>query len=176
MQSWHKYSNYRQATSEDGSIAYIITVDGTDVQVNKAIYEEYAAAGRKMKYMELDLKRNRFRQDATGKAVRDENGQPIELPEREVSLDKLIDEDWDYPSLAPSPEDIFVASEFSEEAELHRCLSLLADEERTLITALFFEGMTEAEYAKIQGVKQQSINERKRRILKKLKIFFGSPC
>jgi len=176
MQSWHKYNNYKQVTGSDGSVTYIITVDGTDVEVSEAVYNEYATAGRKMKYMELDLKRNRFQQDVTGKASKDENGQPIVLPEREVSLDKLINEDWNFSASAPSPEDVFVDSEFSEEMELHRCLGLLNDDERMLITSLFFAGMTESEYAKTQGVKQQSINERKRRILKKLKLFFGSPC
>jgi DNA-directed RNA polymerase specialized sigma subunit len=59
------------------------------------------------------------------------------------------------------------------EDNLREAVRLLTEDERALIGALFFAnggaGMTEREYAKLKGVSQQSVNERKRRILGKLK-------
>ena len=124
-----------------------------------------------MEYMESDLKRDRVQQDENGKKVFDENGNPIMLPEREVSLDKLIDEDWDYASSEPTPEEV-VGKRFEMEL-LNNCLDLLKTEERELVDALFFSnggvGMTEREYAAVSGIPQKTINDRKLRILSKLK-------
>ena len=176
MQNWQKYRNFRKTENTDGSFTYTIKVDGEMVEVNEELYTAYASAGYKMENTEIGSKRDRVLQDANGKAVRDEHGQPVILPEREVSLNKLIDEGWDYPQSASSPEAIFFAAAFSEDAELSRCLALLTDGERALVNALYFEGLTETEYGNRLGVKQQSINERKLRILKKIKKFWGQPC
>ena len=176
MQNWRKYRNFRRYKNADGSYTYIITVDGEKVEVSKELYREYASASRKMEYMEHDLKRDRVLQDADGKAVLDGNGQPVELPEREVSLDKLIDEDWDYPSFEPSPEDVAFAFGDLEHEELRRCIALLTDDEQALIHALFFEDMTEEAYAEAQGITRQGVNKRKLKILKKIKSLWGKGC
>ena len=173
MQNWQKYRNFRKKENADGSFSYTITVDGENVEVSAEIYEAYAQGGYKMENMELGLKRDRINRDSGGKTLKDENGQTMVLPEREVSLDKLVEADWEYPSSEASPEVLFLASEFSEEAELYRCLALLADEERTLVEALFFEGLTETEYGRKIGIKQQNVHKRKVRILKKIKNFWG---
>jgi DNA-directed RNA polymerase specialized sigma24 family protein len=126
---------------------------------------------RKMEYEEYDLKRDRTLQDADGKPVLDKNGQPVTLPEREVSLDRLMYEDWDFPSDEPSPEDILIRR--MEYGELYRCLDMLRPGERALIDALYFsnddKGMAEREYAEISGIPQKTINDRKARIFAKLK-------
>ena len=167
MQSWKKYVNYRKRENADDLYTYIITVDDEDMEVSKEIYEVYAVGDRKMRYMELDLKCDRVLQDADGRAVLDANGQPIVLPEREVSLDQLISEDWEFPSSAPSPEDA-VMERFEIDA-LYSCLDLLETDERALIDALFFDGLTEREYSAKTGIPQKTINDRKQRILRKLK-------
>ena len=169
MKKWQQYVNYRKIKGEDGAEIFIITVDGVDVAVSEEIYREYAATARKMKYMELDLKRDRFLQGAFGKTVKDDNGQSVALPEREVSLDKLLDEDWDYPSCEPSPEGIFMGR--ADLDTLNQSLDELKPEERELISALFFKGMTEREYSKQTGIPQKTINDRKNRILRKLRNF-----
>jgi len=166
MEKWHKYKNYRKIES-DGISTYIITVGHMDVQVSEDVYREYATSSRKMKYMELDLKCDRVLQDKNGKMVRDEKGCSVILPEREVSLNKLYDEGWDYPSAMPSPEDEVL--DCLETKALHNCLDLLTSDEQSLINALFFEGMTEREYSKKSGIAQKTINDRKHRILGKLK-------
>jgi len=167
MQNWHKYRNYRKIQNSDSSYTYIITVDGENVEVSEAIYIAYAKGGRKMEYMERDLKRDRTLQDENGKAVMCKNGLPIILPEREVSLDKLVHEDWEFSSSAPSPED--AAMKQFEMDELHHCLGLLDANERELINALFFDGLTIREYAALTGRGKSSIDRHKIKILGKLK-------
>ena len=151
-------------------------MDGEDIEVSEEIYREYAKIGRKIEYIEFDLKRNRVLQDADGKAVIGRDGLPVILVEREVSFDKLIDEDWEFSSSVQSPEDIFIEAECSEISELHRCVALLTEEEQALIKALFFDGLTEQEYAETLGVKQQAVHKRKKRILEKIKNFFSKGC
>ena len=53
--------------------------------------------------------------------------------------------------------------------ELRRCLALLDEPDRQLIHALYFEGLSEREYAKRVGVPQRTINDRRHRALRKLK-------
>ena len=176
MKFWKKYSNYRKHENADGTFTYTIIVDNVSVEVSETTYNEYATASRKMKYIEHDIKCDRVLQNEKGKAVLDENGLPILLPERERSLDRLVEEDWDFPSNDPSPEEIVINAGESDEAELHRCIALLTDDEQALIKALFFKGLTEKSYAEMLGVKQQSVNERKLRLLKKIKNIWGQPC
>ena len=120
-----------------------------------------------MERMEFGIKCDRFLKDANGNAVRDGNGSLITLPEREVSLDKLIDEDWDFESSEPIPEDVVIGQ--LEMEHLHMCLALLDVDERALIDALFFEGMTEREYAKVLGISKTALHYRKVKILAKIK-------
>lgn len=166
MQNWQKNRNYRKLKNPDGSFIYLIKAEDKYVSVSKEVYTIYAQSERQLEYIELDQKRDRVLQDANGKAVLDQNGQPIILPEREVSLDKLMAEDWDYPSSAPSPESVVLNQ--LEIAALHQSLSSLETEERALIEALFFEGLTERAYSEQSGIPQKTVNDRKNRILKKL--------
>ena len=53
--------------------------------------------------------------------------------------------------------------------KLFDCLSMLTEDERELINAIFFYGMTEREYAVQKGVYHNAIHKKKIRILKKLK-------
>ena len=53
--------------------------------------------------------------------------------------------------------------------KLHSCLPLLTDEEQELIYALFFGEKTEREWSAETGIPQKTINNRKRKILLKLK-------
>lgn len=53
--------------------------------------------------------------------------------------------------------------------KLRSALSLLSEDERSLINAIFFCGLSEREWSKASGIPQKTINDRKRRILAKLK-------
>lgn len=167
MLNWRKYRNFRKVKHPDGYYTYTITVDGTEVKVSKEIYKAYATLSRKMEYMEYDLKRDRVLQDVNGNIVTDEYGLPSILPELEVSLEKLIDEDWDFPDSETLMEDVVIRN--MEFTELHHRLESLIDNERDLIQALYFDGMTEREYSSLCGIAQKTINDRKHRILHKLR-------
>lgn len=69
--------------------------------------------------------------------------------------------------LAKSVEEQVIAAEMS--AKLHTCLALLLPEERELIRAIFFEDKSERKLSQEISVPQKTINDRKRRILRKLK-------
>ncbi len=69
-----------------------------------------------------------------------------------------------------SCEDIAASVERSlMQKKLAECLSKLTDEERDLINAIFFNNMTERDYAAQKGVYHNAIHKKKIRILKKLK-------
>ena len=167
MKNWQKVRNYRKHKNADGTVNYVITADGADVDVSADEYIDYSRIGRKMEYMECDLKRNRSAQDEKGRAVVDGNGLSVELPEREVSLEKLISEGWDFPSSEPPPEDAVIKK--LEIEALHNCIDTLNADERALIDALFFDGLTERGYSQKTGIAQKTINDRKHKVLKKLK-------
>ena len=169
MQNWRKNRNFRKIENADGSFTYIVTVEGGKVEVSEEVYTAYAQGGYKMENMEFGIKNDRILQDADGRAVRDEHGNPVILPEREISLEKLIGEDWEFPSSEPSAEDVVLAR--LEIEVLHSCLDLLGADERELIGALFLDGLTEREYSVRTGIPQKTINDRKRRVLEKLEKF-----
>lgn len=52
---------------------------------------------------------------------------------------------------------------------LRRNLTQLSQDEFELINALFYKGFSEREWSEISGIPQKTINDRKKRILKKLK-------
>lgn len=171
MKNWQKQRNYKKHVNPDGSFTYIIIIDEQDVEVTESVYREYAKSARKMEYMESDLKRDRVKKDSKGKKILDENGNPIKLPEREVSLEKLINEKWDFPALTLSPEDALIQK--TEYETLYSYLALLNKSEYALIHALYFKNMTEREYSEKSGIPQKTINDRKKRILRKLKNYFS---
>jgi len=167
MQNWQKNRNFRKHRNTDGSVIFVITVNGEKIEVSEAVYSAYAEGGYKMEHMEHSVKNSRILQDSNGIAVRDEHGNALLLPEREVSLEKLLDENWDFLSSEPSPEDE-VMERIQIEA-LHEYLEILDANERALINALFFDGMTEREYSAKTGIPQKTINDRKFKVLGKLK-------
>lgn len=58
--------------------------------------------------------------------------------------------------------------------KLRKCLSQLMAEERELITAVFFEGLSERKVSEVIGVPQKTINDRKHQILFKLRKLMES--
>ena len=85
-------------------------------------------------------------------------------------MDKLIDEDWEFPADEPSPEDTLIRNSIYE--QLYRYLGYLNGDERELIQALYFEEMSIREYAELIGESKSSVDRQKTKILEKLKNFF----
>ncbi len=81
------------------------------------------------------------------------------------STHMLMDGNWIYPSSNPSAEDDAINR--LDISALRVSLDLLDVNERALINALFFDGLTEREYSTQTGIAQKTINDRKHRILKK---------
>ncbi|SPF54693.1 RNA polymerase sigma factor, sigma-70 family (fragment) [Candidatus Desulfosporosinus infrequens] len=56
---------------------------------------------------------------------------------------------------------------------LYSAFKTLAEEEQALTEALFYEGMTEREYAESIGVSQPAVFHQKRKILAKIRKMLG---
>ena len=151
MQYWQKDRDYRKCINADGSVSYIITVDGVDVEVSSKVYRVYSQVDRRERYcceredgLLLSLER---------------------LDEDGVPLGNMMSQ------RVPSAEDI-VLHRLLTQAALD-ALSRLTPEEQRLIRAVVMEGMPEQVYADVLGVSQVAVHKRKHRLLKKLLQLMG---
>ena len=128
---------------------YYIHVPGALVEVSEDIYFAY--------YQEKRRGRTLREKDERNGAVSYDGLDTPELTGQEMIPDRD----------AVSVEDAALANILRE--KLHRCLALLDEPDRQLIQALYFEGLSERKYAKRVEIPQQTISDRKRRILARLK-------
>lgn len=115
---------------------------------------------RSLQYLEYDLKVERFVLDETKQVA-------FFIPSREDSLERLIDADAQFVDKETNVEEM--AIKVVMVGQLKERLELLSADELEIIHALFYQGLTEREYAKNVGIPQKTINDRKARILRKLK-------
>lgn len=134
---------------------YIIK-NGKAVEVSEEIYEYLIRSDRHIRYVEKDLKRNKY-------IVDNENEKTLVIPKREQSLDRLTELGKDFADSTSDFQDNTIRKIMLEQA-----LAKLSDEERYLITQLFYFGRTERELAVELHQTQQNINKIKHRILCKL--------
>ena len=121
---------------------------------------------RKMEYMEVDLKREGFRQNLEAMIAEF-------IPSREDSYERLQDEEKaEFLLDEPTPEDKAIHNDELE--RLHRAMEKLKPEERALIHSLFYEQISEAALAEETGITQQGISWRLHQILAKLKNFMNT--
>lgn len=138
---------------------YVIKVEGKLVEVSPEVYYAYFRMDRQERGQEEKKQRN---------AV--------------VSYDALDTEEMTgadaIPDLiVPSLEQQIMTREIYD--ALRRAVEALPKAERELIKAIYFEGMTEANYAKVSGMSQTGVSYRLRKILSKLKLLLdimGSFC
>lgn len=159
MEKWQESRNYRRIKNENGEvIANIITVDGVDVEVTEEVYLAYSQMDRRERYLMEDA--------PTGKLL---------------SLDQMKEDgvqlDYVGADATPSAEDSFLKTEDAEETEkmadmLLGALISLKDEDRQLITALFYDHVSTRAYAGRIGVTQHAVIKRRDRILRDMKKFF----
>lgn len=115
---------------------------------------------RKMQYQEFDLKMER--------TLIDQGSQTVTIiPSREDSLERLLEQNVQFEEKADSAEEQALRN--IQIQQLHRGLSLLAEDERLLIEQIFFEERTERELALEYGLSQKGINKRKKKILERLR-------
>lgn len=124
------------------------------------IIEVLVKSDRKMEYLQYDLKVERYRIDHA-------KGTVTYIPSREDSFDRLLDEHRQFAADAEDVEDAAVKSVMIE--KMLACLKLLDPEEQELITQLFFKNKSERRLSAETGIAQRTINDRKVKILGKLK-------
>lgn len=156
MKKWKRNVNHYRKKNADGVVTgWIIRIDGKDIPVSQEVYQAYAQGNRKERYM-FD-----------------------ERPAITVlSLEKLVDdevrEDYIGVPCTPSCLENLLSQEEEKTWEKRKALLLpalltLTDEERSLITKLFYDGYTQTELAKELGVNQATVSRRREATLKKLK-------
>ncbi len=135
---------------------YIIK-NGTAVEVSDEVYKILRKWDRRIKYVEHDLKETRYIIDQKKETVK-------EIPSREDSLDRLTALGFDFENRTAD-----FRESVSDKIMLEQVLAKLSDEERYLITQLFYLGRSERDLAEELGVSQYTVNRNKHKILTKLK-------
>lgn len=131
------------------------------VNIPPEVLDVLKRSDRKMMYMELDLKSERY--------VR-RGGQEIVLPSKERSLELMYEDDAiEFMSNDESTED--QAIQRVRCGHLRDALKKLEPEELALIKALYFKEMGERAYAKEIGLSQKGVNKRRHKVLAKLRGF-----
>lgn len=122
------------------------------------------SSDRKMRYMERELKAGRF--------VADQKKQTVcFIPGRENSLEHMAEVGrQQFIDDCPGPEEQLLRSETLR--QLQTALESLTDPERELIHALYFKQLSERQFSQTVGVSQQTVNNRKWKIIAKLRKFF----
>lgn len=138
--------------ADPSSKRYFLSLHGMLMEVSKETYKDFYGARRRQEYLrECSI----------------ENG--------EISYDLLTTEDL-------KGEDILVdeSQNVGEEAvnriildKLSEAIHCLSDDELEVIYALFYEELTEREYADRKGVYRNAVHKKKVWILTKLKKFMG---
>ena len=135
---------------------YIIK-NGTAVEVSDEVYKILTKWDRRIKYVEHDLKETRYIIDQKKETVK-------EIPSREDSLDRLTALGFDFENRTAD-----FRESVSDKIMLEQVLAKLSDDERYLITQLFYLGRSERDLAEELGVSQYTVNRNKHKILTKLK-------
>ena len=126
-----------------------IRVNGQPVPVTEEVYKAYYKMGRHERYLEeKDAAHGLVHYAALDTA-------------HSTGEEKLPD--WD----SDRVEDVAIRNVMAE--KLRFVLDRLDADERALIDALFYDNKTERQYARETGIPQKTINNRKARILAKLK-------
>ena len=143
------------------SNAKLLWIDSQLVEVSDEVYEVYTKGKRKDRYFTNDLKVEKIR-------VNQEKETVTFIPSREDSLDRLIeDNDQQYADNSETVEDDAVKNVMVE--KLKSVLDELSPDEYELIQALYYRGFSERKWSDETGLPQKTINNRRRKILRKLK-------
>lgn len=124
--------------------SYYISIQGVEIPVSKAVYQEYTRAQWREEKQEQKRKREHSLEwlSEHGAEAAAASGQPLI---DDIVADKLLLE------------------------LLFSALETLTAEERQLIDRLYFDEQTEAAVSKELGVSQVAVHKRKHKILEKLK-------
>ena len=152
-------SLYQYLRSEDGKKKYFDVWQDDD----RAVMVGVEVPPERAKIYESEKRRRRYLS-----AVMEELD--ISITSLDVVLDaesEIVNGEHALPSLSIDIEESLV--EKIEKEELHKAIQKLTKEERVFIKALFFDGYSEREWSRITGIPQKTINNRRRKIIDKLK-------
>ena len=138
---------------------YYLYIDGQAVPVSKQVYRVYQHYERKEEYFSYDLKTEKFQKDTA-----------TFLPSREDSYERLLEQDRQFAAPGKSVEQL--ALKHLEAERIRFCLAQLTDEERKLISLLFYQEKTEQEVGNMLHISHQAVNKRKQALLLKLRKIF----
>lgn len=133
---------------------YYIYVSSTPVEVTEEVYLAYYQEDRRRRTVDEKEQRNG--------TVSYDNLDTVELSGAERFADRT----------AISVEEAAIDRVIAD--KLHRCIDQLPREDRALIQALFFDGLSERKYAEKLGIHHMTVHSRKVAILGKLKKFLKS--
>lgn len=139
---------------------YYIALDGQTLEVSRELYKAYYKGRRKERYFTQDLKQERTRVDK-------KTGQITVIPSREDSYERLLEAEKQFAEDVENIEDAAIRAVMLE--KLTAALHTLADEEKAIIHALFYQEVSEVELAKRMGISRTTLRSRKDKILVKLK-------
>ena len=131
-------------------------------------YKFLRSSNRKIRYFTHDLKCEK---------LIIENESITFVPSREDSLERLMEDEGVFFSMSEqNVEDIVIGKVLIE--QLYHALELLEPGERQLIDEIYFsldgEVKSEREAAKALGMPQKTLNERKLRVIEKLRLLMGN--
>ena len=134
-----------------------------EIQARPDVLSVLKKSDRKMEYMEVDIKQERFSYDPEGKVA-------DLLPSREDSYDRLMEEEHrQFAMEQPTPESLLLLE--AEYNKLYRAIAHLEKDEQCLIILRYWYDWTQLQVADKLGISQQAVSYRELRILHKLKIF-----
>lgn len=125
-----------------------LPLHGMLMEVTENVYREFYREERRQKYLDHLAEENDV-----------------------LSYDKLTNDEFNGADVVidqSMPVEDIVEAKIMQE-KLKACLHHLDDDERSLIEALFFKGLSERQWSAISGVPQRTINRQKHRILMRLK-------
>lgn len=130
---------------------YMIKVEGKLVEVSPEVYYAYFRMERQERWQEE-------KQQEHGVVSYDalDDGET-------VGLENVAD------TASPGLEENVISGELRD--RVRHAVAALPKADRELIQAIYYEGMSEREYAKQHGISQRGANKQRRRILSKLKLF-----
>lgn len=129
---------------------HFIPLHGMLMEVSEDSYRDFYKSSRRQKYLDERSEENGdFSYDML--STDDFNGEDILVDESQDIMEMVIDRIM--------------------QDKLQEALHLLTDDEFELIQALFYDGLTEREYARKKGIYHNAVHKRKARILAKLKKF-----
>jgi len=131
----------------DNNKEYTLLVRGKRVSVTKEVYKAYYRCRDREKYLDK---------------LAEENNISLEgCAEKGISVEYII------ATVEDSMEDAIILNEMI--ARMLRCVKMLDGPDRKLIVELYLYGKSERQMSRENGVPQRTINDRKRKILSKLK-------